>query len=128
MRIGELAQRTGVATRLLRYYEEQGLLASTRSTNGYREYAEADVETVFRIRGLVTAGMTTRLIRMLFDMEGVRGTETAADCTRTVAQEVADELAGVEDRIRCLSRSRDTMRAWLATSGYPERAPAAASP
>ena len=122
MRIGELSRRTGVATRLLRYYEEQGLVASTRSANGYRDYAEAEVETVERIRGLLGAGMTTRLIRMLLDMEGVRGTETAAQCTRTVAAEIAGELAGVEERIRCLSRSRDTMRAWLATAGYGQSA------
>lgn len=122
MKIGELSQRTGVATRLLRYYEEQGLLAATRSANGYRDYTDADIETVGRIRGLLAAGMTTRLIRMLLDMEGVRGTETAAQCTRTVAAEIAGELDGVEERIRCLTRSRDTMRAWLATAGYAEAA------
>lgn len=38
MRIGELARRTGVAARRLRYYEEQGLLSSDRSVNGYRDY------------------------------------------------------------------------------------------
>jgi len=123
MKIGELSRRTGVATRLLRYYEEQGLLASTRSLNGYRDYAEADVETVLQVRGLLSAGLTTRLIRMLLDMEGVRGTVTAAQCTRTVAGEVAEELARVEERLRCLSQSRSTMREWLTTAGYPELVP-----
>jgi DNA-binding transcriptional MerR regulator len=127
MRIGELSRRTGVPTRLLRYYEEQGLIASERSANGYREYAEDDVATVQQIRGLIGAGMTTRLIRMLRDMEGVRGTATAAQCTRTVAAEVAEELAGVEDRIRCLSRSRDTLRSWLAAAGFEELAPASSA-
>ncbi|GAA2050723.1 MerR family transcriptional regulator [Leifsonia soli] len=120
MRIGELSRRTGVATRLLRYYEEQGLLASTRSPNGYRDYAERDVETVLRIRGLLASGMTTRLIRMLLDMEGVRGTVSAAQCNRTVAGEVAEELARVEERLRCLSQSRATMREWLTSAGYAE--------
>lgn len=31
MRIGELSKRTGVSPRSLRYYEEQGLLTSSRS-------------------------------------------------------------------------------------------------
>lgn len=124
MRIGELSRRTGVPARLLRYYEEQGLISSERSANGYRDYAEGDVEAVQQIRGLIAAGMTTRLIRMLRDMEGMRGTATAAQCTRTVAAEVAEELAGVEDRIRCLSRSRDTLRTWLATAGFEELVPA----
>ena len=40
MRIGELAKRTGVATRMLRYYEEQGLISTRRLDNGYRGYDE----------------------------------------------------------------------------------------
>ncbi len=38
MKIGELSRRTGVPTRMLRYYEEQGLLRPERADNGYRSY------------------------------------------------------------------------------------------
>jgi DNA-binding transcriptional MerR regulator len=62
MRIGSLASRTGVSQRLLRYYEEQGMLRPARSGNGYREYSEADVRTVQRIRSLLAAGLTTAVI------------------------------------------------------------------
>ncbi|MYW17391.1 MerR family transcriptional regulator, partial [Streptomyces sp. SID2955] len=62
MRMGEMARRTGVSERLLRYYEEQGLLAPTRLPSGYRVYCEQDVETVRRIRTLLTAGLTTDTI------------------------------------------------------------------
>jgi DNA-binding transcriptional MerR regulator len=48
MRIGELSRRTGVNERLLRYYEEQGLLRPDRLPSGYRVYAESDVQTVGR--------------------------------------------------------------------------------
>ncbi len=34
MRIGELAERTGASRRLLRYYEEQGLIQPSRRANG----------------------------------------------------------------------------------------------
>jgi len=39
VRIGELAERTGVSVRSLRYYETKGLLGSERTSGGQREYA-----------------------------------------------------------------------------------------
>ncbi|MFF0520474.1 MerR family transcriptional regulator [Actinomadura nitritigenes] len=62
MRIGELARRTGVDEQLLRYYEKQGLLTPERSPNGYRDYAEADVGAVRKIRALLAAGLSTATI------------------------------------------------------------------
>ena len=45
MRIAEVAERTGVQVTTLRYYEEIRLLAPAgRSGNGYREYADRDLE------------------------------------------------------------------------------------
>jgi len=56
MRIGELSRRTGVPTRMLRYYEEQDLLHPERAANGYR---------VQQIRGLLDSGLTTEIIRKI---------------------------------------------------------------
>jgi DNA-binding transcriptional MerR regulator len=45
MRIGELAERVGVPADTVRFYEREGWLPRPpRQDNGYREYAEADVE------------------------------------------------------------------------------------
>ncbi|KPC86467.1 MerR family transcriptional regulator, partial [Streptomyces sp. NRRL WC-3753] len=57
MRIGELSARTGTSRRMLRYYEEQLLIAATRMPNGYREYDERFVDRVLQIRGLLDAGL-----------------------------------------------------------------------
>lgn len=65
MLIGAMARQTGVSTRLLRYYEEQGLLAPRRRPSGFRDYREQDVETVRHIRALLTAGLSTRSIAAL---------------------------------------------------------------
>jgi DNA-binding transcriptional MerR regulator len=62
MRIGAMARATGVSERLLRYYEEQGLLRPGRLASGYREYAAADVTTVRHIRALLAAGLATTVI------------------------------------------------------------------
>ncbi|MCX5117128.1 MerR family transcriptional regulator [Micromonospora sp. NBC_00362] len=62
MRIGELATKTGVSVRALRYYEEQGLLAATRSSGGQRHYLDDAVDRVYLIQMLYAAGLSSRTI------------------------------------------------------------------
>ncbi|MGC0211865.1 MerR family transcriptional regulator [Streptomyces levis] len=62
MRIGELAERVCVSTRALRYYEEQGLLRSSRTAGGQRVYPQAAEDRVRLIRELYTAGLPSRVI------------------------------------------------------------------
>ena len=83
MRIGELAQRTGVTTRALRFYEDQGLLAARRSANGYREYDEDDVGLVQEIQTLQTVGLTLEETRPF--VECLRsGHETGDSCASSI--------------------------------------------
>ena len=65
MLIGELSRRTGVSTRLLRYYEEQELLLPGRDAHGYRCYSEDAPMRVEQIRRLLEAGVSTREIKHL---------------------------------------------------------------
>ncbi|MDQ2589080.1 MerR family transcriptional regulator [Saccharothrix yanglingensis] len=65
MRIGELARLTGVSARSLRYYEQQGLLHSTRSSGGQRYYTGAEIARVGIIRRLFDAGLGSRVIARL---------------------------------------------------------------
>ncbi|WP_428957373.1 MerR family transcriptional regulator [Streptomyces sp. cg35] len=65
MKIGDLARETGVSVRLLRYYEDQGLLTSLRTDGGHRHYTADAPTTVTRIRTLLDAGLPTRIIRDL---------------------------------------------------------------
>lgn len=67
LRVGDLASRTGVSPRLLRYYENQGLIAAERSSTGQRIFGAAAVEQVRSIRLLLEAGLTTRVIGELLD-------------------------------------------------------------
>lgn len=120
MKIGELSRRTGVPTRMLRYYEEQGLLESERRSNGYRDYPEAAVDQVEMVRGLVTSGLPTRLVRTLLGMEGVEGEELARTCSRNVAETLANELETLDSKIACLTRSRETVRNFLARTRHAE--------
>lgn len=63
MRIGELAKLTGASVRSLRYYEEQGLLRSDRSGNGYREFTPLAAEQVETIQFYLKLGLSTEEIR-----------------------------------------------------------------
>ncbi|MET8912107.1 MerR family transcriptional regulator [Micromonospora sp. NPDC004551] len=65
MRIGDLAARTRVSVRALRYYEEQGLLTSTRSESGQRHYGDSAVDRVRLIQQLYGAGLSSRTIAEL---------------------------------------------------------------
>nr|WP_141587034.1 MerR family transcriptional regulator [Actinomadura sp. WMMA1423] len=89
MRIGELATRAGVSVRALRYYEEQGLLASERSPSGQRHYPGGAVDRVQVIQRLYAAGIPSRSIRDLLPCV-VDGEATP---------ELLDRLSAERDRI-----------------------------
>ena len=112
MKIGELAERTGIPPRMLRYYEEQGLLASERSANGYRSYAESDVDRATRARGLVQAGLTTRLAKVVLDVER-QCAMAQPTCSRELAEMLATELVALDERLACLTKSRDAVAEYL---------------
>ncbi|CAM5567839.1 hypothetical protein SANTM175S_00300 [Streptomyces antimycoticus] len=77
MRIGELSERTGTPRRLLRYYEEQKLILPDRCANGYRSYDERLVDRVLQIRGLLDAGLPTRIIKRILPFSTSPGAFTS---------------------------------------------------
>ncbi|MGK5733013.1 MerR family transcriptional regulator [Streptomyces sp. URMC 124] len=115
MRIGELSRRTGVSPRLLRYYEEQGLLHSERDANGYRKYRPDAVGHVGRIRELLGAGMTTGTIRTLLPCaQGGPGLHTCAHSARVLEDQLArveEQMAELRRRKRALLGVAETMQA-----------------
>ena len=101
MRIGELSILTGVSTRALRYYEEQGLLQNRRGSNGYRDYEPESVDLVAFIQDLYRAGLTSSVIREV--LPWLRsGQQPAGDCSAILdrVREVRDELALREERMK----------------------------
>ena len=120
MRIGELARRTGVNERLLRYYEQQGLLQPERLPSGYRVYGESDVAVVHRIRSLLAAGLSTATISQILPCLRDDGEGLGPTCTELIAQ-LQDERARMTSAIEELETSRsllDTViTAGLATAG-----------
>src|SRR5438105_816961 len=74
LQIGEVADRTGVTQRTLRFYEERGLLKPpTRMDGGFRLYSEDDVsrvETIRRLQNLL--GLTLAEIKEMVEAEEIK--------------------------------------------------------
>lgn len=115
MRIGELERRTGVSQRLLRYYEEQGLLRPQRLSSGYRVYSDADVTTVGHIRNLLAAGLSTATIADLLPCMGSAGGQLIADCPELLL-DLHRERARISAAIAELTTARDTLDQVIATA------------
>ncbi|MBB1252937.1 redox-sensitive transcriptional activator SoxR [Streptomyces alkaliterrae] len=56
--IGELSARSGMAASALRYYEELGLISSTRTAGGQRRYARATLRRVAFVRAAQQVGLS----------------------------------------------------------------------
>ena len=74
LQIGEIAERTGVTQRTLRFYEEKGLLKPpSRMDGGFRLYSEEDVERVEQIRQLQRLlGFSLAEIKEMVEAEEVK--------------------------------------------------------
>ncbi|MFB9660226.1 MerR family transcriptional regulator [Glycomyces mayteni] len=102
MFIGELSRQTGMSTRGLRYYEQQGLLQPRRRPSGYREFEDSDVDRVRRIRVLLAAGLNTDLIREVLPCMADDGAILAPTC-----EEMAQDLVRERER---MSRSIEELK------------------
>jgi DNA-binding transcriptional MerR regulator len=111
MQIGELAERSGASIRMLRYYEEQGLLSPVRTASGYRLYSESDIDRVARIRCLmsaaVPAGVAAQTLTFLLDGHAVLPDPPAE--RRRLAQTLQGELDALSEKIAALQQSRELL-------------------
>lgn len=105
MRIGELAERAGVSVRSLRYYEEQGLLASTRSSSGQRHYVEGDVDHVVFLQRMYAAGLSSRTILELMPC----ATAPSEENSDAAFDRLLVERDRIDAHIEELVRTRDSL-------------------
>ncbi|MFJ4844486.1 MULTISPECIES: MerR family transcriptional regulator [unclassified Streptomyces] len=130
MKIGDLAARTGVAPRLLRYYEEVGILHPFRGANGYRTYGEPAIDRVLQIRELLEAGLTTDMIREVLPcLEAGKVKTDPSNCPAAKDLDgLRRQLSSIERRIDVLQRNRQAIQTFLrAWEDYAVAAPASAT-
>jgi DNA-binding transcriptional MerR regulator len=125
LRIGEVAERTGVTPRTIRYYEEIGLLgaAAERIQGKHRAYTETDVERIneiIRLRDLL--GLSLEQLSQLLEAQSARAhlrreyrqTESPAKRRRILeqsAKHIDTQLELVRGRLRQLTELAQELEA-----------------
>ncbi|MGY1746251.1 MerR family transcriptional regulator [Blastococcus sp. SYSU D00695] len=110
VQIGQVAERTGLSLRTIRFYEESGLVVPTaRSEGGFRLYSDDDVARLRVITRMKPLGFTLEEMRELLTL--------LADLA---AAGSAPERAALADRLRMFHEAArvrvDALRAELAVA------------
>jgi len=103
--IGELAERSGLATSALRYYEDEGLLHARRAASGHRRYAREALRRVAFIRAAQTVGLS---------LDDIRATLARLPDNRTPSKSDWERVSAswrplLDARIAELTRLRDEL-------------------
>src|SRR5215469_10928572 len=118
MRIGEIADRSGVPAKTIRFWEDQRLLPPpARTATGYRDYAAPILERLAFIRHAQAAGFTLGAIRQVLEVrEGGQ-----APCVH-VTSLIHRRLAEVEIRLAELTATRNQLTALAARAAAQDPA------
>lgn len=95
LKIGQVAEQTGLSIHTLRYYEQIGLLLPiTRESSGHRLYSERDVASIRFVIALRTAGMPVADIKRYMELVPL-----GADSVIERLQLLESHQATVEEKI-----------------------------
>ncbi|MDO5697320.1 MAG: MerR family transcriptional regulator [Dermatophilus congolensis] len=117
MRIGELADASGVSPRSLRYYETQGLIRSRRTSGGWRDFDEEMIERVVLIQHLFAAGLCSGTINELLPCLEAPVHER----TGVLEDLLAQEVSRLQEKRRDIDRELETLQALQADTAIQER-------
>ncbi|MEV5877319.1 heavy metal-responsive transcriptional regulator [Streptomyces sp. NPDC052101] len=107
MRIGDLAVRTGLTAKTIRFYEDSGLLpAPPRTPGGYRDYPDHTVTRLAFVRDAQRAGLTLAEIRSILVLRD----DGHAPCSHVTGL-IHEHLEDIERRMAELATTRDALRA-----------------
>src|SRR5437764_11234719 len=118
MRIGELADRLGVTTKSIRFYESIGLLPDpARTASGYRDYAEADAERLTFIKTAQRLGLSLDEIGEIIAFRDL-GQQPCGYVAGVLHRQVID----LDRRIKEMRLLRDELRALQAKAALGDHA------
>jgi len=119
MRIGELAEKTGLAPSAIRFYEQSGLLpAPARSANGYRVYSDAAVGRLRMVQLAQNLGFPLDKLREAMAIAGGHENCSQDDLLNTLntrLEEIEQLMTALRAQRKTLRTIRDTLsETWAA--------------
>ena len=110
MRIGQLAERLGITTKAIRFYESIGLLPEpSRSPSGYRSYEEPDADRLTFVKTAQRLGLSLDEIKEIIAFRD-RGERPCGYVGEILDRQVADldrrirEMRDLRDELKSLQR------------------------
>lgn len=107
MNIGQAAHASGVSAKMIRYYEQTGLIPpANRTQSGYRDYSDTDVHMLRFIRRARDLGFSVPEIQKLLNLWR-DGSRQSGDVKRVALQHIEElrhRIAEMEDMVTTLDR------------------------
>ncbi|SEP10001.1 Cu(I)-responsive transcriptional regulator [Salinihabitans flavidus] len=116
MNIGDVATRSGLPPKTIRYYEEIGLVAPRRDPNGYRAFRDSDLHKLVFLGRARALGFTIEDCRTLLAL--YEDDSRASADVKAIARE---HLARIEAKIADLNAMRDTLTDLIAACAGDHR-------
>lgn len=104
MNIGQVAERSGLPPKTIRYYEDIGLIRPARSENGYRAFQDTDLHKLAFLGRARALGFSIEDCRTLMSLYEDESRESAQ--VRSLAEE---HLRAIDDKIEQLRSMRETL-------------------
>ena len=104
MNIGEAARASGLPAKTIRYYEDIGLVHSSRRGNNYRDYSDKDIHNLRFLQRARALGFSIEECRQLLSLYGDKR-RASADVRRLAEAHITD----IDAKIAELKSMRKTL-------------------
>ncbi|MCT8998305.1 Cu(I)-responsive transcriptional regulator [Chelativorans intermedius] len=116
MNVGDVARRSGLPPKTIRYYEDIGLIAPARAGNGYRAYSQEDAHRLAFLKRARSLGFSIEECRQLLALYADKG--RASQDVRRIA---VAHVGAIEQKIRELQSMRATLQRLIEACHGDER-------
>lgn len=111
MKISELSKQTNVSIRMIRYYEQKGLLKPTRTPSGYRRFKQEDIAVIHKIKMFKAIGFTIDDILPVFTCQ-VLYSEEVPICDK-LREKFVSKIEQIDKMIINLNQAKSTLAQYI---------------